>query len=89
MAKLHQRLGKPVPPTYQVVAPATSTQDSITKTVTVTATPPRINFVGGKKLSMSGNDDTTGTPKLYPPTSGASSTPGNAQGDLYILSFVK
>ena len=81
MAKLHQRLGKPVPPTYQVVAPATSTQESITKTVTVTATPPRINFVGGKKLSMSSNDEATSTPKVYPPTSSAISTPGNAQGE--------
>ena len=81
MAKLHQRLGKPVPPTYQVVAPATSTQESSTKTVTVTATPPRINFVGGKKLSMSGNDDSTGPPKVYPPTSSANSTTGSAQGE--------
>jgi len=77
VAKLHHRLGKPVPPTYQVVAPASSSQDSSPKTVTVTATPPRINFVGGKKLSMGGDDDATNTPKVYPPTSSASgSTPG-------------
>ena len=60
--KLHQRLGKPAPLTYQVVALATSTQKATTKTVTVTPTPPRINFVGGKKLSMSGNDDSTSIP---------------------------
>lgn len=86
MAKLHHRLGKPVPPTYQVVAPATSpSQESSTKTVTVTATPPRINFVGGKKLSMSGNDDSSSTPKVYPPTSSASGTTSNAQGEKWVL----
>ena len=63
-----------------MVAPASSSEESSTKTVTVTATPPRINFVGGKKLSMSGNDDSTGTPKVYPPTSSASSTPASGQG---------
>lgn len=80
MAKLHHRLGKPVPPTYQVVAPASS-QDSSPKTVTVTATPPRINFVGGKKLSISGDDDATNVPKVYPPTSSASGTTGNTPGE--------
>lgn len=83
MAKLHHRLGKPVPPTYQVVAPITSSSQSgpITKTVTVTATPPRINFVGGKKLSMSGGDDATSLPKVYPPTSSSGDTTPNAQGE--------
>lgn len=83
MAKLHHRLGKPVPPTYKVIAPASSSssQDAATKTVTVTATPPRINFVGGKKLSMSGNDESTATtPKVYPPTPSASSTNDSPQG---------
>ena len=78
MAKLHHRLGKPVPPTYQVVSPANSSSQESPKTVTVTATPARINFVGGKKLSMGGNDETSSTPKVYPPTSSASSTPGSA-----------
>lgn len=90
MAKLHHRLGKPVPPTYQVVAPANSSSQESSKTVTVTATPARINFVGGKKLSMSGDDDSSSTPKVYPPTPSASSTPGSTPGkdNAYIYESI-
>ena len=68
-----------------MVAPANSSSAESPKTVTVTATPPRINFVGGKKLSMSGNDDSSSTPKVYPPTASASSTPGKGSGYIYDL----
>ncbi|XP_065912884.1 zinc finger RNA-binding protein-like isoform X2 [Dysidea avara] len=72
VAKLHQKLGKPVPPTYQVTTPK-STQP---ETVTVPPAPPaRITFVGGKKLSMGGQNDNSAVPTVYPPASaGQSST---------------
>ena len=84
VAKLHHRLGKPVPPTYQVIAAVTSSsQDSTPKTVTVTATPPRINFVGGKKLSMSGKDDGDSGIKVYPPT--PTGTTGSTPSEQNII----
>ena len=85
MAKLHQRLGKPVSLTYQVVAPATSTQEATTKTVTATPTPSHINVVDDNKLSMSGNDDSASAPKVHSPTASASGIPGSAQDELILL----
>jgi len=56
------------------------------ETVTVPPTPPaRITFVGGKKLSMSGQDDSSAVPTVYPPTSGQTSTTGGTPGEWKVL----
>jgi len=89
VAKLHQKLGKPVPPTYQVTTPK-STQP---ETVTVPPSPPaRITFVGGKKLSMSGQDDSSSVPTVYPAASaGQSNTTSDASSELekWFVALIK